>query len=242
MNLVEGSTTDCIKNVKLDLTSSATIGADVLLEELSHRINETVVLPISSSGYVMITQRLYHEKNFFIYNGKDLINFGEVAGIQEVTDPILEGAGLKLLRLHQYKYPQKQEEDALYYALLESMILYRTTLCTVGLELAKKHLSPRTSGGGPTIQNQLVKANFTDIVSILELIKSTNHENIKYTGQQIEKKLKHIMIHNELDRAFGILQKLAGGHGFVHGPIMQSFYISQVSKNLLIPDKEGMSV
>lgn len=214
-------------------SASADLGAERLLEKSLFQIKDKMIVPINSNGYIMITQRLLQELDCFLYDGNELFSIAELENLNLIQDSILHLEGLQLLRLPQPKSLQEgKQEDPLYSELLERMLLYRADLCAAGLELVRQHLSLRISGNGPTLQNQLVKGNFTDILTILEMIKSTSNDRIEYSCSPVDRASLRAMLHQELDRAFGLLQKLGGGHGYVKGPIMYSFYISQAVKNI----------
>ncbi|GAK40308.1 hypothetical protein TCA2_2798 [Paenibacillus sp. TCA20] len=216
-------------------SASADLGAERLLENSLFQIKDKMIVPINSTGYIMISQRLLQELDCFLYDGHELFSIAELENIHLIQDSILQLEGLQLLRLPQTQEKRVQEgshEDPLYSELLERMLLYRAELCAAGLELVRQHLSGRVSGNGPTLQNQLVKGNITDILTILEMIKSTSSEHMEYSCSPVNRASLRAMLHQELDRAFGLLQKLGGGHGYVNGPVMYSYYISQAVKNI----------
>ncbi|NMH73535.1 acyl-CoA dehydrogenase family protein [Bacillus sp. RO2] len=192
-------------------------------------------------GLNWITQSL-EESHTYFSNGHFLIDLeGNLLNerktqlfLEENKNILIEDKYLSNEKIKLYKLTEEHKSEGQNLIMTcnefnELIGIVRLGIAYSCMELLKAHLTKRTTGSIPMIQNQMIKGDFAEILVRLQ----TALSYYIYDDSEPSSFVSSRYVHEEVDNVMNILINLAGGHGFKSDSIGKYVYLSFAFLNIL---------
>lgn len=202
---------------------------------------ETCPMLYTNSKYIILPNQIdLRDKILVCFQGR-LVPLSEMQ-LKLVADPFLLDEGVCVYRVidTEHKADTYNSTDRpLIISLQLKGLLLRFGLGLRTLEESKEHLHGRSSQGVQTMQHQLVKKMFADLLVSYQTFISSMEQDLMVETHETEERIvpsASTVIkywHDELDRVTNQAGKLMGGHGYLLAGSIRLVYLSKLIRTMM---------